>query len=64
MILSGHCTEFNIVGGVIQDQQSAPCNKTFPKCAEYYASYDAYKCKYYYLVISSAELVWRLLVRL
>lgn len=39
----GHCAEFNIVGGVIQDQHSAKCNKTFPKCDKYYISSDAYK---------------------
>lgn len=53
----GHCTEFNIVGGVIQDQQSAPCNKTFPKCAEYYASYDAYKYDDCYKLVESARVL-------
>lgn len=42
---SGRCVEFNVGGGVIQDQLSAPCNATFPKCDEYYISSDAYKCK-------------------
>lgn len=42
-IIFGHCVEFNVLGGVIQDQLSAPCNATFPKCAEYYLSSDIYK---------------------
>lgn len=37
------CVEFNVGGGVIQDQRSAPCNNTFPKCDVIYASSDAYK---------------------
>lgn len=42
----GHCAEFNVGGGVIQDKFSAPCNTTFPKCHSFYNSSDAYKCKY------------------
>lgn len=42
-IIFGHCVEFNVLGGVIQDQLSAPCNATFPKCADYYLSSDIYK---------------------
>lgn len=42
-IIFGHCVEFNVLGGVIQDQPSAPCNATFPKCAEIYLSSDIYK---------------------
>lgn len=45
MIFVGHCVEFNVRGGVIQDQMSAPCNKTFPMCGRIYSSTDAYKCK-------------------
>lgn len=41
----GHCVEFNVAGGVIQDQWSAPCNKTFPKCDNSYLSWKAYLCK-------------------
>lgn len=41
----GHCVEFNVRGGVIQDQISTPCNDTFPKCDLVYNSSDAYKCK-------------------
>lgn len=40
----GHCVEFNVGGGVIQDQRSAECNDTFPKCESIYDSVDAYKC--------------------
>lgn len=41
---TGHCTEFNVHGGVIQDQMSTPCNDAFPKCGLIYNSSDAYKC--------------------
>lgn len=40
----GHCVEFNLLGGVIQDQWSSPCNGTFPKCDSFYDSTTAYKC--------------------
>lgn len=40
----GHCVEFNVGGGVIQDQRSAKCDDTFPKCDNIYNSVDAYKC--------------------
>lgn len=40
----GHCVEFNLQGGVIQDQYASPCNGTFPKCDKYYNSSTAYKC--------------------
>lgn len=43
--LEGHCVEFNVPGGVIQDQISAACNETFPKCDASYLSSTAYKCK-------------------
>lgn len=42
-IIFGHCVEFNVRGGVIQDQLSAPCNATFPKCDNFYISSDVYK---------------------
>lgn len=54
-IILGHCAEFNIVGGVIQDQHSAKCNKTFPKCDEYYTSSDAYKYADCYKLAQSAR---------
>lgn len=44
MIL-GHCVEFNVAGGLIQDQFSAPCNEHFPKCDAFYLSSTAYKCE-------------------
>lgn len=31
LLFSRHCVEFNLLGGVIQDQMSSPCNDTFPK---------------------------------
>lgn len=43
--ISGHCVEFNVPGGVIQDQRSASCKTPFPKCDSIYNSTDAYKCK-------------------
>lgn len=45
LLFLGHCVEFNVRGGVIQDQKSAPCNRKFPKCDRYYYSTNAYKCK-------------------
>lgn len=42
--LLGHCTEFNVVGGIIQSHSTVSCNKTFPKCDKVYKSSDAYKC--------------------
>lgn len=42
-VILGHCTEFNDLGGVIQDQSQSLCNDHFPKCDEYYNSSDAYK---------------------
>nr|XP_034335664.1 uncharacterized protein LOC117692276 isoform X1 [Crassostrea gigas]XP_034335665.1 uncharacterized protein LOC117692276 isoform X1 [Crassostrea gigas] len=53
----GHCTEFNIVGGVIQDQHSAPCSVTFPKCDKYYTSNDAYKYDDCYKLVQSARVL-------
>lgn len=43
--ISGHCVEFNVPGGVIQDQRSASCKEPFPRCANIYNSWEAYKCK-------------------
>lgn len=46
LLFSGHCTEFNDAGGVIQSHISAPCNQSaFPKCDQFYLSTKAYKCK-------------------
>lgn len=46
VFLSGHCTEFNIDGGVIQIHNPTPCGKEkFPNCSETYKSSEAYKCK-------------------
>lgn len=42
--ISGYCTEFNELGGVIQNHYAVPCEK----CNGSYNSSDAYKCKYAY----------------
>lgn len=52
---TGHCTEFNVHGGVIQDQMSTPCNNTFPKCDLIYNSLDAYKCMVTEVNITKSE---------
>lgn len=54
-IIFGYCVEFNVRGGVIQDQRSAPCNQTFPKCDNIYPSSDAYKYPDCYKLVSISE---------
>lgn len=54
-IIFGHCVEFNVLGGVIQDQRSAPCNQTFPKCDKIYPSSEAYKYPDCYKLVSISE---------
>lgn len=54
-IIFGHCVEFNVRGGVIQDQRSAPCNQTFPKCDKIYPSSEAYKYHDCYELVSISE---------
>lgn len=51
-IIFGHCVEFNVPGGVIQDQISAACNETFPKCDASYLSSTAYKYPDCYKLVS------------
>lgn len=51
-IIFGHCVEFNVPGGVIQDQISAACSETFPKCDAYYLSTTAYKYLDCYKLVS------------
>eukprot|EP00105_Crassostrea_gigas_P034656 XP_019918804.1 PREDICTED: uncharacterized protein LOC105318304 isoform X2 [Crassostrea gigas] len=51
-IIFGHCVEFNLLGGVIQDQRSSPCNDTFPKCDRFYDSTAAYKYPDCYQLVS------------
>lgn len=49
-LLLGYCTEFNVVGGVIQSHYESPCNETtFPKCDYPYQSTEAYNCKVAFL---------------
>lgn len=54
-IIFGHCVEFNTGGGVIQDQMSAPCNSSFPKCDNIYHSTDAYKYPDCYALVSGGD---------
>lgn len=54
-IIFGHCVEFNTGGGVIQDQMSAPCNSSFPKCDDIYHSTDAYKYPDCYALVSGGD---------
>lgn len=42
-IIFGYCTEFNEVGGIIQNHYTVPCEKVYPKCKDSYYSSDAYK---------------------
>lgn len=51
-IIFGHCVVFNLLGGVIQDQWSSPCNDTFPKCDGVYHSTAAYKYPDCYKLVS------------
>lgn len=57
-IIFGHCVEFNVGGGVIQDQRSAKCNDTFPKCESIYNSVDAYKYPDCYKLVSLRDTVY------
>lgn len=54
-IIFGHCVEFNVRGGVIQDQITAPCNKTFLMCGSIYSSSDAYKYPDCYKLVSMSK---------
>ncbi|XP_034327359.2 uncharacterized protein [Magallana gigas] len=56
-IIFGHCTEFNVHGGVIQDQMSTPCNDAFPKCDLIYNSSDAYKYPDCYMLVTNDEVL-------
>lgn len=49
----GACTEYNIVGGVVQPQRSLNCTNGNPPCPIRYKSTEAYLCKYNHLNISS-----------
>lgn len=42
----GHCTEYNEVGRVIQENYKANCTTHDPPCPLIYNSAEAYKCKY------------------
>lgn len=56
-IIFGHCVEFNVLGGVIQDQRSAPCEQTSPKCDTIYSSTDAYKYPDCYMLVPKSEAI-------
>ncbi|XP_065928093.1 uncharacterized protein [Magallana gigas] len=51
-IIFGHCVEFNVPGGVIQDQRSAPCKEPFPRCPNMYNSWEAYKYPDCYMLVT------------
>lgn len=55
-LILGHCTEFNEVGGVIQDQLFTKCNGVFPKCDDFYLSSEAYKYKDCYKIVEANRL--------
>lgn len=57
-IIFGHCVEFNVGGGVIQDQRSAKCDDTFPKCDNIYNSFEAYKYPDCYKLVSLRDTVY------
>lgn len=57
-LIFGHCVEFNVRGGVIQDQKSALCNRNFPKCDRYYYSTNAYKYPDCYMLVSKGDAIW------
>lgn len=54
-IILGHCTEFNEVGGVIQDQLFSPCSNVFPICDDYYLSSEAYKYEGCYKLVEAKK---------
>lgn len=54
-IIFGHCVEFNVPGGVIQDQRSAPCKEPFPRCPNMYNSSEAYKYPDCYLLVTMSK---------
>uniref|UniRef100_A0A8W8JCJ5 Uncharacterized protein n=1 Tax=Magallana gigas TaxID=29159 RepID=A0A8W8JCJ5_MAGGI len=56
-IISGFCTEFNVVGGVIQVHASAKCNNRFPKCGLFYFSTDAYKYQDCYDFVKKTQIL-------
>lgn len=56
-IIFGHCVEFNVPGGVVQDQLSTPCNEIFPKCDGIYNSMTAYKYPDCYQLVSNNKSV-------
>lgn len=53
----GHCVEFNLLGGVIQDQLLSPCKETFPKCDVNYNSTVAYKCNTTVYIIHNCRIL-------
>lgn len=54
-ILLGFCAEFNVAGGVIQNNEAAPCDKTFPKCDAIYNSREAYKYPDCYRIVYNSR---------
>lgn len=54
-IIFGYCTEFNEVGGLIQNHYPAPCKRVFPKCNNVYYSSDAYKYPGCYALVKQTQ---------
>lgn len=57
-LILGHCTEFNAVGGIIQDQahNDSVCNDFFPRCDQHYFSTDAYKYQDCYQLVKRSKI--------
>lgn len=55
-IIFGYCTEFNEVGGIIQNHYPAPCKRVFPKCNKAYYSSDAYKYPGCYALVKQTQI--------
>ncbi|XP_056016810.1 uncharacterized protein LOC130053510 [Ostrea edulis] len=51
----GFCTEFNVIGGRIQDHYSAECSTFNPPCPGRYISTDAYLYKSCYGLVETSE---------
>lgn len=57
-IIFGYCVEFNLQGGVIQEQYSSLCSDTFPKCDKYYNSSTAYKYPDCYQLVFASGVIY------
>lgn len=50
-IIFGYCTEYNVMGRVIQENYLADCTKHDPPCPEFYNSAEAYKYQSCYQLV-------------